>query len=416
MRLFAAALAALVVLAPRPAAACCEGTCVETERWRTLDVHGEGLVPRDGVLLFSGATGSELCIESLAPRLDVEVRRGDVVLAGQLELADGRGSSFLWRPEAPWEPGAHHVRVTIDNDAIGPPGGVEDAMSCPPECPDPSVLMLDGDFTVDAAFSPPIPAIAAPALSLAVSRLDRTMNGVTCCPGVIPHYGGECCGGCDLLWSEAGCVELYEEGTMVIEVSPHPVPPALAGQILYELRADGAVIDRQFAAERLAKFDRRQTAACVEVVALHLGNGEEVASETSCPSGQIADQLGVRPVDVAGALACAEPVRCGQPDDTWDPDACAPYDPLALPPPPAVPPDSSLVTPCPRAQGPWLSPETGGDPTTSTGTGAPGSTGGDPATAGGDGLVEHGCACEGGRSSALALLVPLLVRRRRRGG
>lgn len=181
------------------------------------------------------------------------------------------------------------------------------------------------------------------------------------------------------------------------------------------------VIDRRFEAERLAEFDRRQMPACLEVVALHLGNGEVLASEKSCPGDAIVGALGVHAVDVAAALACGGPVRCGQPDDTWDPDACVAYDPLGLPPPPAVQQDSSLETPCPRAQGPWLSPETGEDPTTTgASTGAPGSTGGgDPATAtaGDDGLVDHGCACDGGRSSALAwLLGPLLVRRRRRGG
>lgn len=407
-------LAALALLAPRPAGACCAmSPCPDSERWGALRLLAEGPIPRDGVLLFAGATGSARCIDALAPFVKIEVRRGEQPIAGRLELADGRGSSFLWRPDVPWEPGVHRVRVEIDNDAIGPSPEppTEDVLDCPLDCPDPAVVLLDVDVTVGPEFSPPLPPVPAPALSLALTAFDRTMVELACCPDVAPTL--TCCGDCRPTWEGSGCVALYERRALAIAAPPHAAPPELAAQILYELRADGKVIDRQFAAERLAALDR-QAPACAQVIALHLGTGEAIASPVTCPSQQLVEALGVRPVDVAAALACADPVRCGTPEDTWEPAACVAYDPLALPPPPAVPSDSTLDTPCPRAQGPWLVPEAGEAPT--TGEGEPASTGaGDPATAGGDSSAADGCACgpARGRGPALALLVPLLLRRRR---
>lgn len=417
MRPLLPALLALVLLAPRPAAACCaDSPCPATNRWRSLTLRTEGPLPRDGVLVFSGATGNDLCSAALAPLVTIDVTRGDQPIPGALELADGRGDTFVWRPDAPWEPGAHHVHLEIDNDAIAPPPdpSPEDPGGCPTDCPDVPLVVLDADFAVGPEFSPPIPPLPSPLLALELTRFRSAITDITCCPGVLPSLS--CCGSCSVVWEGAGCVELHEQGRMTIAVPPHPLPPELAAQLVYELRGDGLVLDRRLDPEGLAEFASRLSPACVQVSALHLGNGQTLASETVCPPAPLVQQLGVHPVDVLAELACDAPVLCGQPNGTWDPDACVAFDPLAPPPPPSPDPDPISDAPCPPAQGPWLSPETDDDPTTSAATDAASSGTADPASAGDEVLVDHGCACTHGPAkppALLLLLAPLLLRRRR---
>jgi len=419
VRPLAITLTIFALLLPRPADACCVNDpsfCYKTGRWLGLAVRNDAPLPRDGVLLFSGSTHSDLCVDALAKFLIVDVRRDGQPIAGVLELADGSGHNFVWRPAEPWMPGSgYHVHVEIDNEAIGPPAD-EEPVNCPGDCLDEPLLVLDADFTVSPEFSPPLPPLPAPQLSLHVSGPEPTMTNITCCTGVVPVL--DCCGPCDVSWDGPGCVELFEFRRMQVALPPQPVAPELAGQLLYELRADDQPIGRQISSDALFPDTLRNTPACLQLVAIHLGNGETRASETICPLDQLAQQLGVHPVDVPAELACADPVRCGQPNDTWDLDACVPYDPQFLPPPPSAPSDLALDAPCPMAQGPWLPSEPADDPTTSTSNPDPATAGDDPATAGDDPLVDHGCTCTGAPQVALPLLflAPLLTRRRRLRG
>lgn len=416
MRFYVPVLIALALLPPRPADACCveDTSCFETGRWLNLELHNDGPLPRDGVLLFSGVTWSALCSAELSKFLKIEVRRGDQPIAGGIELADGNGWNFVWRPAVPWEPGAgYHVHAEIDNDAIGPVGGSEDPQNCPSDCPLESLLAIDADFTVGPEFSPPIPILPAPNLSLLVTKLDHTMLGITCCPGVIPGVVQTSCG--DSVDWDTGCVEIYERRQMDVEIAPHAIPPELSGQLMYELRADGQPIARSIQPDNLFPSIIRNAAACLQIVALHLGNGDTLSSDLVCPTDDLAQALGVHPVNVTAELGCADPVRCGIGEFEWDLNACVPYDPLTLPPPPPVLKDASYNPPCPFADGPWLTPEQAGDPTTSTGAPDPTESASGSATAGEDPVVEHGCTCEGSSAppSPILLLTPLLLRRRR---
>lgn len=417
MRWLAHALAVLALTSPRLADACCAAVpCPKTARWRALHLLNEDPLPRDGVLLFSGFTDSRQCIDALEPFIKIEVRRGDVAIVGSAQLADGRGGNFIWRPAVPWEPGQYHLSIKIDNDAIGPPDSGEETLGCPADCPDPGVVVFDEDFVVGPEFSPPIPVLPVPQLSLDVQPIDDRMSDLACCPGLAPT--AECCGGvpCWPEWELGACAPIYERRRMAIAVPPHPVPSELAGQLLYELRAGGEPIGRAFDPTRLAEFGSRSTPDCIELVALHLGSGEIVMSNKTCPDEQISSALGVHLYRIFDELACADPVLCGTGDLEWDPNACTLYDPLALPPPPVFD-EPTFDAPCPIAQGPWLSPEPASEPTTSaTGPDDPGTSGApDSATAGGDVLVDHGCTCNEPPGSALAipLLAPLFLRRRR---
>lgn len=404
---------ALVLLLPRAAEGCCiEGwICFDRHAWAGVSLLNEAPVPRDGVLVFSAWTSSDLCTPELASFVTVEVRRGDQPLAGELELVDGWTRNFLWRPEQPWEPGAaHSVRITVDNPGLSElEPGSESPLTCPTDvqaCQD--TLVFEQEFSVALDVSPPLPPLPAPELSLKTSGLGDTAFDVACCPGAEPGVACASGCGCGVFLGDGECAWLYEQRRLAASLPSSPQPPGLAHQILFELRAGDEVVDRARALGDLAVV--RNTAACFEVVALHLGNGQTAASDIVCPSDQLTQQLGVHPTDIA-ALACDAPLRCAVGEFDWDPAACVAHDPLSLPPPPPDHPDDVFDAPCPIAQGPWLSPGPADEPT----SGAPD----DPSTTDlpEDPLVDHGCGCDGSLGPSLPLLlVPLLVRRRRLTG
>lgn len=398
--------AGLAALAPRPARACSYSPCwFGSPRVEEIELHTVSPVPRDGAFVFStGQEASPTCLEQLAPHLAVTVTQADTAVSGELMQLAGLPTHFIWRPTALLTAGAtYELQISIDNDALGP-AMVELDMVCGPSPLLATFELTAGDMLATTPVPPP------PVLAAGSRTWNTSMRGVSCCPGVVPEYFD---GGCqpEILWDPDdpnGCGFVQGFTGMLVTGDPPPLPVPVARQFVDQLVVDGEPVRRALADGKIAAF--RETAGCARLERIHLGTGEVVASSETCPSPELAMQLGPHTLDPM--LRCDDGRTCAG-DDTYWTDLCLPVDPGSLPEPATWLDETRLDPACPDANMPF-----DGDPAPDPPTTGPTSAGSSSGDASEDSAAEdpasRGCACDldGPSGGLLPLLVLLWWRRR----
>jgi hypothetical protein len=397
MRWFAMTVAVWLAWPAAPVEAC-SGPCSGRRLFWLEEVTATS-VPRDGAVSFQVGASVETCLAELAPAIAVEVTRDDEVIPGRVYMPGG-ADLLVFTPDASWSPDTQYVaRVTIDNDKIAAKGD---------ELCDNSESLLVGavEFMSTSGFSQALPTPPPPVLTTKTLRIDDRYDAIACCPPTEPESDDSA--GCNgsLGWSEAeGCVYLFEETYLLVEMPVFAVPPQLSGQVLRELVVDGAVVARGDEA-----FVARSVPVCASTRLTHLGTGEQSESATECPSEETAAALGVQPRDAAAEFDnCDDPVLCPN-GNSWDPAACVPFDPQAFPPAPVVPAREESESECPGRDGAGIvamGPDSGA-------TEDSGETGGSGESGEVEETGEQGCGCTQSRGpgGALVLMGALVWRRR----
>lgn len=394
MRSWPVLLMALVgAAAPRLASACSYGPCHENPRWSTAEPLHDGPIPTDGVLALSGFVGSETCLDALAPLFTVSVAGPLGPVAGALDAAPGLRGAIFWRPAAAFAPHTTYTaRFVLNNLALGP------SENWTGEACGLDEIVAQFEFTTGGA-TPALPPPESPALALVTETIDQEFTGVACCPGADLSFGnpGDCYD--RVLWDPGDrCAYTHEQTRLRVVGLTHPLPPGMAAQTIYELFVGDEVVARSLDAGALA--GRVNEPSCARVEAVHVGTGARLVSGSSCPSADMAAQLGVRARDIAADVDCADAVVCEPSFEADVPDACALFDPSVPPPPPS---STAIVSTCPALRGPDAPP-----PESATSEGPPAQE---------DTAITRGCACGASADASPAWLLLLLVptRRRRRG-
>lgn len=369
----------LLALAPDMAAACPSPerpACQALDFWFDLVPTNAALIPADGVLVLRGMHhgGAD---EPWLDKIQIEVTRNGEAVAGALETTAQQGV-LIWRPAAPWEPGAPYaVKGSLANPPIDPAcflGGSEEVLFAA----DITIGAMNGAALGATQFTGTIQVETVPEVALAT---------VACCPGVLPeYYDASGCGDYGVFWEEGACAPTVTHGTLTVQITGEPAAKGPAGdQLLYRLKVDGEVHSSgaapAFAVVTEAPF-------CAVIEAEDLAGGKITTSEEHCFGQDVAGELGVFPLDPSAAFDC-ELQQCAVLDNTWDPGQCTPFVP-------AVAPTSS-------------------DTRTDASDGSDGSGSSDSgANQGGD---AQGCACDArstGDAGLLALVGLLGLARRRR--
>lgn len=406
-RLPALVLALVAGGAARDAAACLDlgDACGDVDTWNSALPMFDADIPTDGMLLVRFLGPSD--VPPMVEFITLEVTLDGAPVAGALEEI-GVDGLLGWRPAAPLAPTSQYVVAgTIHNVDFQP--GLE---FCGEE-----FVPFEFEFGTAAG---PMPPLAAPEVfaETAVGVAEKlTLEDIVCCDGAYPYWFGGCGGGGSVDYNEGFCARLQYTGRLDVRVigtlgDLGPTAPMLAA----ELVVDGVPEAGQLVVG--AEFQLRASASqpvCTEVVLRNVVTAEVVSTPAQCHGQDLAGQLGPQTLTPDSPLLTTE--CAGQPyvceideaGDSWDPDRCVPW---------------------PEGQASTGEPATGG-PTSggSGGTGGTSGTGGSGTTPGGtggtgsisspidDGLVEHGCACDGARPDALAWLLALAlpaVRRRSR--
>jgi hypothetical protein len=124
MSVWAALLAAgLIAGAPGAAKACDPAFC---EAWSAVELHTNGEIPADGVIVLRGRYGAPEIPASAVDRVSVTVTGPDqVALAGSLTLVAEPWRApamvaLVWRPAAALTPGlSYAVAIAVDNQPLG---------------------------------------------------------------------------------------------------------------------------------------------------------------------------------------------------------------------------------------------------------------------------------------------------------
>ncbi|PCC72214.1 MYXO-CTERM domain-containing protein [Nannocystis exedens] len=309
--------------------------------------------------------------------------------------------AIVWRPAAPLPADAlFEVTVTIDNGAL----------SCTSDVPKP----LEQKFTVGSSAETTAPLAVPELTGEAVVTVNPQIDFDTlvCCDGAFPTetFIDNC--GIGIEWAQGTCAWREGVGRLDATLSLDPVAVGMAsGQVGYVYESSGGVFafppgEAHVAVQTFATM-------CGQVKAIQLATGEELLGPEVCVGEELADMLGEQAVDPAPALAgCAEqPYTCLVTSDlvprAWDPAACTPW-------PEGTAPTTGAET------GESSDSESSGEPATTDASETAGDSEGasDSATAGMD-ILKDGCACaadsRAGGWGVLALLLPWLGRRRRRG-
>lgn len=390
-------LAGLFALVPDEAEACSPSPCSYTAFIEDVQPINTGAIPIDGVLVLQ-ATGGRLVDIDLPAELELVVTRDGQPIAGAVELTDNVGI-LIWRPAAPLEPGVHQLDLHFENaDDYG--------YGCGPSSSDVSAQLLVED-KLSAPLEPPV---LTHELKVSIDGSEE-LGDLVCCDDAFP-IDGDYCGDGVPYWYEGDCAPHSGTGFLQVVTKIEPqADPGTSGLLLRSLLVEGALSMSGVVDEASARFDHP---FCTQVKLLNLATGETVVSEPVCHGQDLVDQLGPQSLDPVAELAgkCVGPLyTCAINEDAprgWDPENCTPF----------------VVEQ--TTEGPTTSDSQGATETANSDS-APTTAGPDSDTApmsgsegGGqdDGLVDHGCACDGGAGAPGGLLgllgLGVLARRRRR--
>lgn len=396
------------VAIPGEASACSPDPCYESNRITDFTLANAQVKP-DGVLVFhSFQVDNGLSLEDALAYVDVQVLDADgIAIEGALEVLYDR--VVLWRPASPLAPDtAHVVLATVDNDALGiehDPEWINDEGWCGP-----NIELQQVVESTSGSFSP---------LQVTVSESEEVNHSViqgldtlVCCDGAMPREEYWCGDIPDIFWEEGFCTSDTQRGrlTATFEVAPPSSDEGELGNLAVMLHTGSEF--RSGLPGNLSISRSAEEPFCSVVELVNVATGQSVLSEEFCVGEDVADQLGMLPLDASDQLAeaCAgEPYVCEVNGDGWDPERC----------------------------GPWTEPdggdgdggEDGGDGDGGDGGDGDGGSdggeddGGDGDGGGGlddDGIADRGCGCraQGGSSGpwglAWGMLGLVLWRRRRR--
>ena len=362
---------ALVVLVGGEAEACPGGgdPCAYADFWDSLAPINAGKIPADGVLVLQGAHHQGADADWLT-KIDLTVTKDGQAVAGAFEATSLYGL-LVWRPEAPWEPGASY---TLGGELVNPDA---ETSYCGP-----LTIPLMGDLVIDAAPGAAIAAVEWSGAASTESVPQVTLANLVCCPGATPtlQYGG--CGTDYVQFDPMTCAPTEAHGYLGVTITGQPAATgSVAAQVIYTLKVDGNVHSTAQTPDFMVYGD---VPFCAVIEAEDLGSGAVTTSAEQCFGQDVIAELGPLALDPAAQLDCALE-QCAVVNDAWDPMQCAPYDPEPQP--------------------------TGSDSMSAGGSETEQS--GSPEDGG-----EKGCACDvgpGGEAGLLGLLGLLgLVRRRRR--
>ena len=375
------ALAFPILVAAPAVAEACPGPgydpCAGFDFWVALAPVNAAKIPADGVLVLQGAHQGGADADWLE-KIEFAVTKDGQPIAGALEATSQHGV-LIWRPAAPWEPGAnYHMSSNVVNPDFG--GEYCAEMMIPFE----ASLMIDA---AKGAALAPVEFTGTPQIQ---SFPEVTLATLACCEGAAPMEGYVGCGGTQVYWDEETCAPTVSHGYLAVDITGEAAAPgAVAGQIAYTLKVDGNVhssgLQPAFTVYGDAPF-------CAVIEAEDLGSGAITLSAEQCFGADDTEVLGVHPLAIPDTLDC--PLQqCAAANNTWDLTMCTPFDGAA--------PTTS---------------ETESD----AGDSAASSEATDGQDTGAGDLVDKGCACDAGvagDAGALALvgLVGLvgLARRRR---
>ena len=324
-------------------------------------------IPADGVLVLQGAYTGTWDAGALAT-VDVTVTRDGTPVDGALELSPVSGT-LLWRPSAPWVPGAHELSGAV-------------TQSVPEECIFTPLPDLASTQQVEAA---PAPALGVPVLVGSEEyHVEHTyaLDTLACCEGSAPSIVEDGCGFLYLDSAGGNCAPFVGNGYLRVELDGKAPPGAPPGQTLAYRYVRGEEKSEWVLGPEFLLYD--DAPFCATLEAMDLASGEIRPSIEWCFGDLVADKLGVLPIDVD--LGTCEVVTCEPTATGWDPEKCTPFEPEDAPTTSDTMSDASDAS------------DAGSD------------------TAGEDG--EKGCACDargGGEAGLLGLLGLLGLRRRRRG-
>lgn len=364
-------------LAPNTAEACPgPDPCAAEDFWSDLVPVNAAQIPSDGVLVLRGdhQNGSD---EDWLAKIELTVTKDGQPIAGALETTSQHGT-LIWRPEAPWEPGA-----TLQMSGKIPNPEFDGYY----ECADAEIVFA-ADLVIDSEPAAPLGAVEFTAMQSVALYPEVSFETLVCCPGATPSHGYAGCygGNNDIYWDHDECAPTVEHGYLLVQMEGEAATTGPASlQVIYTLKVDGAAT----ATSGAPQFNTYQDKPfCAVIEAQDLASGEVTASAEQCFGQDIADQLGVLTIAPPDKLTC--PLENCANGDGWDPAMCTPFEPEPAP--------------------------TTSDTEATADVTDTGSSGGASDTSGQDG-GEKGCACDvgpGGEAGLLALVGLLGAARRRR--
>ncbi len=382
-----------VALAPNTADACPIPYCIDTDFWLDIAPVNAAQIPADGVLVLQGTHEVSADPDDGIATIEVTVTKDGEPIAGALE-ATSHDDVLVWRPAAPFEPGATlQMTGKISNpkpDFGDPCAALEIVFAA-----DLVIDAEDGVLLDPVEFTGTVETETLPVLSI---------ESIACCQGSGPYtVDTNCLDQAGLSEYQPLCTLTISQGylTVVLTGAPATTGPT-AEQVLYTLKVDGAV----HSVARTPSFSVYTDAAfCAVIEAMDLASGAVISSAEQCFGQDLGDVLGphpLEPADLGCPLEQCEPVT----DSRWDPTKCTPLDPE-----PSPTSSDTMTDP---------TPDPTSDTTTDTETGTTeptGSTGGPPESGGSQDGGDEGCACDVAPTGDVGLLVLVgllgLARRRR---
>jgi hypothetical protein len=388
-----------VVAAPSRAEAC---SFIECERLVGVELAQPGPIPagetalvlqpvqpEDTPVLFNAEGSAAAVAVTVTPKLGGPAVPGEVVAIAELDL-------LVWRPSMPLAPDTEfEVAVTVDNTMLEytecAPDGFETTLSVTTG-PAMAVPLTLSDLTAEAEVE------SEPFLS---------PDTLVCCDGAIPIDESGGCGD-PVAWFEGTCAAGSAFARLAVTARIDPTTlAATMGQVGYHFAGV------PFAPGTSVLELRRDKPFCGELTAIHLMTGETMTGPEVCVGQDLADMLGLIPLDPApGLTMCVgQPYTCalanGPNGELWDSEDCMPW-------PEGQETDGDPTTgDTPTTDGP---PTTGDEPTSGDATG-PGESSGETSVGGtGDEGGERGCACNSTDAGAPWLALLLAWPRRRRAG
>ncbi len=289
-----------------------EDLCEDIARWSSLQAHNAAKIPSDGVLVLQGFhEGPWDEAAATTVEVEVEVTLAAQPIAGTLELGPVEGV-LVWRPDAPWTPGATYEFSVMVPDTDGPDSYCVRAFE------------TGGALIVDTE---PGAALEVPVLDAVLStRIYRDIGlaSMACCEGEAPALVPGRCGYAILDWDLEVCAPIRGTGYLRVDFTGEPAAEGPAAQqIVYTRKVDGLPDLSQlrpiFRVELPGPY-------CVEIEARDLASGELTTTGQLCHGDDIADQLGPQTLAPPETLTC--PLRRCEPTDlSWDLERCMPYGP-----------------------------------------------------------------------------------------
>jgi len=301
-------LAAGAAFAARPALAYCDDGC--GYHLPVAVAPTSTAIAVDGVLGFLIADGRA---ETAFQFFMVTVRDAEgMTVAGNLEL-NASYSVIVWRPTAPWVPGASYTVLTeIDGSAWAELEYGSEPDSCP-------MLPTETTVTIDPAA---LPAPAAPPVIVESRHTivpDLALDALVCCNGAYPHISGGP-GSCTrpYLQDYRSCASRRSVGSLRIDhtLDLEGLPLAAAGNLA------SRIVD----ARNQPWFGGTSLLApeCLRLEILDIARGQVFVDER-CFGDDIAEQLGTIAADPSPELAemCEDHAYvCEVEDRKWDATRC----------------------------------------------------------------------------------------------